>query len=266
MVSADKGLNWSAPELVKGIDGAGPVRNKPLILSDGTYLAPGSTETSADWTPWIGISHDCGRSYPETAYIPINRDTLTGGRSTAPLPVPEISFKGKGAIQPTLWQTDDGAVHAFMRTTEGYIFRSDSFDSGKTWTAAYPTELPNNNSGIDIARCGDKLFLVLNPVSGDWAERTPLSLYVGELDGTGFRELVTLEDMKNDPLVTEAGHKRRYTAEFSYPAIVAEGRTLHITYTYLRRRIQAVQMRNMSVTWFYLYNLSIPFHKRTVRI
>ncbi|WP_052737040.1 exo-alpha-sialidase [Paenibacillus algorifonticola] len=37
-----------------------------------------------------------------------------------------------------------------LRSTEGFIFRSDSNDDGRTWCQAYPTPLPNNNSGIDV--------------------------------------------------------------------------------------------------------------------
>ena len=49
-VSADEGETWSeAKELVSGDKGGrGPVRNKPIILSDGTWLAPASNETQGN--------------------------------------------------------------------------------------------------------------------------------------------------------------------------------------------------------------------------
>ena len=64
------------------------------------------------------------------------------------------------------------------------IYRSDSKDGGNTWTEAYATELPNNNSGIDMIRSEDgKLFLVYNPVGVNWGDRTPISLAVSKDDG-----------------------------------------------------------------------------------
>ncbi|MHB8277067.1 MAG: exo-alpha-sialidase [Candidatus Humimicrobiaceae bacterium] len=64
-----------------------------------------------------------------------------------------------------------------LRSTEGCIYRSDSTDGGRTWTDAYPTELPNNNSGIDIVKMENgTLVLVYNPVGINWGPRTPVAL------------------------------------------------------------------------------------------
>ena len=59
-----------------------------------------------------------------------------------------------------------------VRSTCGQIGRSDSTDGGLSWSPLYPTELPNNNSGLDLARLKDgTLALICNPVA---KERTPL--------------------------------------------------------------------------------------------
>jgi len=50
------------------------------------------------------------------------------------------------------------------RSNAGSIYRSDSQDNGQIWSPAYPTELPNNNSGIDLVRLDDSsLILAYNP-------------------------------------------------------------------------------------------------------
>ncbi|WP_274649509.1 sialidase family protein [Paenibacillus humicola] len=207
IVSKDGGHTWSEPaELVPGdIGGRGPVRNKPIVLRSGRWLAPASLETKTDWDAFVDISDDGGRTWRERA-VPLDRGQL----------------KGKGIIQPTLWE-DAAGVHMLLRSTEGFVYRSGSADNGESWTEAHAIDLPNNNSGIDLAAAGDgRLYLVMNPVRGDWAARTPLVLQQSEDGGRTWREVLVLED--------EPG-------EYSYPAIIADGGTLHLTYTWRRERI-----------------------------
>jgi len=242
-VSTDGGITWSTPvPYQEANDDWGPVRNKPLVLSDGTMLCPDSVETTEEWRPRIDISSDHGKTFETTAWIPVNGDAHPG----APVPGafgsisdPEKGdyITGKGAIQPTLWTSGEGKVHAMLRTTAGYIYRSDSEDNGRSWCTAYSTGLPNNNSGIDAAMLDGSLYLVMNPVSGDWADRTPLVIMRSDDNGRTFSHYLTLEDMQMDPNIPEPKKNRRYTAEFSYPAIVAYSGKLYVTYTYLRRQV-----------------------------
>lgn len=142
--------------------------------------------------------------------------------------VSEQSFYGRGVIQPSLWESADGSVHMLLRSSEGFIYRSDSFDRGVSWCSAYPIELPNNNSGLDLTRGDDgNLYLVCNPVAANWGMRSPLSLFKSTDDGASWQKLCDLE--------TEKG-------EFSYPAIISFGKMLYISYTYNRSNIAVVEM------------------------
>ena len=226
MTTYDGGETWSEPvPYPAGYDDQGPVRNKPLFLPDGSMLAPDSVETATEWRPRVDISMDHGASFTGAAWIPID----TESEENSPLYMP-----GKGAIQPTLWTSAPGMVHALLRTTAGYVFRSDSCDNGRTWCAAYNTGFPNNNSGIDLAQLDSVLYLVMNPVSGNWAARTPLVIMRSTDNGGSFSEYLTLEDMRDDPMKKKGDAP---TAEFSYPAIVAQDGRLYVTYTYMRRQI-----------------------------
>lgn len=220
MLSRDGGHTWSAPHGYPANPAGGPVRSHPLRLTGGALLAPNSDE-DGPWRPRVDISHDEGRTFVRLADIPVN------------LSAPEEPgfIAGRGAIQPTLWESAPGQVHALLRTSGGYIFRSDSADGGRSWTTARPTALPNNNSGIDVVRAPDgRLFLVCNPVSGDFAARTPLCVYMSADGGESFQPWATLEDALTDPLT---GH----VAEFSYPsAAIADGRLL-VSYTHNRSSI-----------------------------
>ena len=137
-------------------------------------------------------------------------------------PVP-VSREDVNMIQPSLWEEPAGHVHALIRSNGGFVYRSDSEDFGETWCPAYPTAIPNNNSGLDCVRMENgTVALVCNPIEKDWGPRSPLTLFVSRDNGTTFRKLTDLE--------TEPG-------EFSYPAVISHGNTLYITYTWNRKTI-----------------------------
>jgi len=206
--STDDGASWSEPVPLVQNDtgGRGPVRNKPIYLRNGMLLAPASLETLQQWDAFVDMSCDNGGSWKASGLVPIDHE----------------SFPGKGIIQPTLWESDEG-VHMLLRTTAGAIYRSDSTDQGETWSPAYATPLPNNNSGIDLARMqSGTLALVYNPVGEDRGARTPLVVRLSHDNGNTWGDEFVLED--------EPG-------EFSYPAIVTQGDHLYITYTWNRVKI-----------------------------
>lgn len=171
MVSEDGGDTWTPPKpLVEGdIGGRGPVRNKPIKNSDGVWLAPASVEAKY-WDAFVDISYDQGETWFKSQMVPINhRCVAQVNPSVNTLPVPNLSFKGKGIIQPTLWKSKPGSIHMLLRSTEGLVFRSDSENGCKTWSSAYPTQLPNNNSGIDVTRLDNGvLVIVYNPIGENW--------------------------------------------------------------------------------------------------
>ena len=157
----------------------------------------------------LEISVDGGKTWTKTDYI-----TAKG-----------VNGKDIGMIQPTIWQDSEGTVHAMFRTDCGRIYRSDSYDLGRTWSEAYSTGLMNNYSGIDCVMTDDgRLWLVHTPVG--MRVRNSLILSVSEDNGKTWKDVMTLEESKLNLF-----------AEYSYPAIIAEGNNLYITYTYNRKTI-----------------------------
>lgn len=210
--TSDGGKTWTEPkELVEGdtSGGRGPVRNKSIILSDGTVIAGSSTE-QGQWRAFFDLSTDGGKTWTKTDYI-----TAKG-----------VNGKEIGMIQPTIWQDSEGVVHAMFRTDCGRIYRSDSTDLGRTWSEAYSTGLMNNYSGIDCVMTEDgRLWLVHTPVGK--RVRNHLILSVSEDNGETWKDVMTLEESKLNLF-----------AEYSYPAIIAEGSKLYITYTNKRKTIK----------------------------
>ena len=209
MSSGDHGKTWSAPrELVPGDSGGrGPVKNKPILLSDGSWLAPASTEVKL-WEAFADRSTDRGVTWERSENFVIDRTI----------------FKGKGAIQPTFWESAPGKVHALMRACAGRAWRADSEDYGKTWTPVRDSGLPNNNSGIDALRLDDgRVLLVFNPIGTNWGARTPLSLGVSRDNSDTWELAAHFED---DPPETDF--------EYSYPAIIRTRDGIAVSYTYKR--------------------------------
>ena len=229
--SQDGGHSWSTPqELVPGdtSGGRGPVRNKCLVLSDGSLVAGGSVEQGL-WTAFVDRSED-GRTWQQSPPIGIRGLVYEQGQKTAAstIAVSQQSFYGRGVIQPSLWESSPGWVHMLLRSSEGFVYRSDSTDGGRSWCDAYATDLPNNNSGLDLVKGEDgNLYLVCNPVAANWGMRSPLSLFRSRDNGQSWQRLLDLE--------TSPG-------EFSYPAIVAVGGELFISYTWQRKNIAYVHI------------------------
>jgi len=204
-VSYDDGRSWEEPMELGG--DFGPVKNKPLLLSSGILCAPYSTETDTDWTVHGAVSYDEGMTW-------VFGDTIEY------VDKPSYS-KRSGVIQPSLWEDDTG-VHMLMRSTWGQLWRADSKD-GITWSRAYATDIPNNNSGIDLVRTDSGVIaLLLNPTSGDFVARTPLVLRLSFDNGSTFTDALTLEDAPG---------------EYSYPAVIADGNRLCMTYTWNRETV-----------------------------
>lgn len=210
-VSKDNGKTWSdARELLPGDKGGrGPVRNKPIILSDGTWLAPSSNELNKVWNAFVDRSEDGGKSWTQSKFLTMNRD----------------SVPGEGVIQPTLWESTPGNVHMLLRSSAGVICRSDSKDFGRTWSPVYRTSLHNPNSGIDVTKLDDgTLVLIFNPDNQNWGSRGALSLGVSTDNGKTWSPVIPLEEGQEDD-------------EYSYPSVISFGDTVAVTYTWQRQRI-----------------------------
>jgi len=215
--SNDGGKTWSdTTYLPAGL--LGPIRNKPILLSNSNILAGSSKEAGMrrgdsrpqpywSWASWTELSEDGGKTW-----------TIHG-----PIVYPGVNY---GIIQPTLWESQPGHIKMLLRSTEliGYICESSSTDGGKTWTPVRPTSLPNPDSGIDAVRMKDgTIALVYNHTKH---ARTPLNLAISSDNGDTWGAPYVLEDAPG---------------EFSYPAIIQSGDgMLHITYTWKRMRIKHV--------------------------
>lgn len=211
-ISKNGGQSFSKPQILVPNDndgGRGPVKNKMIRLANGKVAAPASKESAGgSWKCFVDISDDDGISFEHSPFVKR----------------PKKNLKTVNMIQPTLWEDEKG-LHMLIRTNRGNIYRSDSKNGGVTWCKAYETPMGNPNSGIDIAKTDSGILaLVMNPVYKNWGARDPLVISASADGGETFAEIFKCEESSGD-------------GEFSYPAVVADGDVLHITYTYNREAI-----------------------------
>lgn len=199
MKSTDSGNTWSKPQrLPDGI--LGPIRAKPVLLSDGTLLCPSSSEHDG-WRVHMEMTRDWGATWTKTGPLNVGREF--------------------GAIQPTVLFHPGNRLQALNRSKQGRVTEIWSADGGKSWSPMVATSLLNPSAGIDGVTLKDgRHLLVYNPVARG---RTPLVLGLSR-DGKEWTTALTLE---SDP------------GEYSYPAITQspDGK-VHVTYTWQRKRIR----------------------------
>lgn len=212
VASDDGGTSWSEPaELVPGdhTGGRGPVKNKPIKLSDGAWVSPASLENPL---PGRRGHQGPGKANQWRAFVDISRDEGQTWHATEPIYPAEV---GVGVIQPTLWESSPGHVHMMLRSSKDMtkhpmaIWRSDSKDGARTWSPPHRVSLPNNNAGLDVARVpSGALVLVYNHQREG---RYPLRLALSDDNGATWPVWINIE--------TEPGEVKGWH-EFSYPSIV----------------------------------------------
>ncbi len=209
ITSSNNGQNWTKPvRLPEGI--WGPIKNKPVLLSNGELLCPSSTEYNG-WQAHIETSPDMGATWKRTG-------DLNDGKEIA-------------VIQPTVLVHPDGKIQILCRSKSKVIVTSWSSDQGKSWSKFELTSLPNPNSGIDAVTLKNGLnILIYNHFNAkfDWRSRSTLNIALSP-DGITWNGAVLLE---NDPDLK---------AEYSYPAVIqTKDGLVHITYTWNRKLIKHV--------------------------
>jgi predicted neuraminidase len=205
--SHDNGRTWTdARRLPDGI--LGPIKNKPVQLSDGTLVASSSTESS---------------ERPSTWRVHFERTADGGVTWTSAFPSASADGSPINAIQPSILVHPGGTLQALGRTRSQRVFETWSSDGGRTWTPISLSSLPNPNSGIDAVTLRDGRHLVV--YNHTTQGRSPLNVSVSR-DGKAWDAALVLE---------------REPGEYSYPAVIqsADGH-VHVTYTWKRLRIRHV--------------------------
>ena len=152
--------------------------------------------------------------------------------------------KSNGRVHPTVVELDDGHLVAFMRSREAdFIYRSESFDWGDSWSEPKPTVLPNNNSSISAIRTqSGRIAIAYNPtcVSEDMRSkcawpglRCPVAVALSEDGGLTFPMIRWME--RGEGYIGDENKTNNKQYEYPYLMQSADGR-LHLTYAAFTRK------------------------------
>lgn len=234
------------------------IRGRFVQRADGAWMMPVFRCISRPGQRWNG-SHD-------VAAVAISHDD---GQTWALSDVPGSI----GSVHMTIVPLDGDHMVAFYRRRQSdFVHRSESTDGGMTWSAPAATDVPNNNSSINVIRLKDgRLAMVCNPTSaaestdrraslydeleeGDdrpdatggcapiWGvPRAPLTLCLSTDTGKTWPVRSIIDDSPGSCLSNNSVDGRN--KELSYPYLLeGRGGELHVVYTYFRRAIKYVRL------------------------
>ena len=213
--SPDGGRTWGeAVRLPSPL--LGPIKNKPVVLPDGSWLSPSSTEDSpTGWRAHFERSEDAGRTW-----------ALIGPVEKGPWNLE--------AIQGSILVHPGGRLQSVGRTRSGVVASTWSADGGRSWSPLEPLGLPNPNAGTDAITLGDGRHLIVYndaaPLPGGRSgPRYPLVVALSA-DGVCWNKAAVIEDEPRPD-------------GYAYPSVIeaADG-LVHITYTWNRQRIRHVAL------------------------
>lgn len=238
------------------------VRQPLVVAPSGDWLLPTFLCRCSQGEKWVGND--------DISAVSISSDE---GRTWSVRPV----ACSLGAVHMNIVPlAGNRAIAVYRSRWADRVHLSRSADGGRTWTSPEPTELPNNNSSVQMIRLASgRLALVYNHSSAAnaserraalyddldetdapavaasaparartafWgAPRAPLSVALSEDDGRTWPIRVDLE--VGDGYCLTNNSRERLNREFSYPSIreTAEG-AIHIAFTYFRQAIKYVRV------------------------
>lgn len=232
-VSHDDGRTWDEPRVI--LSKPGTFARQPIqVLSNGRWI----------YGLWLCSDSKSGLAGDPSA-VAISDDE---GLSWHTEPIPNSA----GKVHPTIVELQNGHLMAFMRSRAAdWIYKSESFDFGDSWSEPVQTPLPNNNSGIAAIKLqSGRIAIAYNHNSapesyghnGAWpALRNPISIALSEDGGMTFPLIRNIELGQGF-----AGSENRFNnKQYEYPCILqsANGK-IHVAYAYKNR---------MAIKWVSLF-------------
>lgn len=202
MESTDNGYSWSPHEEVSIREGDNIMFCRPIQLRNGEYLFPTSFFEKRP-VPLSGSIHDTALVTSESEALALPPDPAASGapnkflthlHGCSVLITADPELRGMteyggirnrplGLLESVVIQLKDNRIVMLMRAEYGgFLWRSESLDSGHTWKDAWQTDIPNPTSLAALIRLPDgRIALIHNAVGGvvgERAKRDPLSIWL----------------------------------------------------------------------------------------
>ena len=222
--STDGGKTWGPYETLFAREGSF-CRQPIQVLANGRWI----------FGNWLCTDSVDGLSGDPTAFQ-ISDDQ---GRTWRQVDMPN----SRGRVHANVVEMDDGHLLAFMRSREAdFIYRSESFDWGDTWSEPKPTPLPNNNSSISALRLqSGRVAIAYNPTctpdpkpgKAAWPGlRCPVAVALSEDAGLTFPIVRWME--RGEGFMGEENRTNNKQYEYPYLMQSRDG-MLHLAYAAFTR-------------------------------
>ena len=222
--STDGGRTWGPYETLFAREGSF-CRQPIQVLASGRWI----------FGNWLCTDSVDGLSGDPTAFQ-ISDDQ---GKTWRQVDMPN----SRGRVHANVVEMDDGHLLAFMRSREAdFIYRSESFDWGDTWSEPKPTPLPNNNSSISALRLqSGRVAIAYNPTctpdpkpgKAAWPGlRCPVAVALSEDGGLTFPIVRWME--RGEGYMGEENRTNNKQYEYPYLMQSRDG-MLHLAYAAFTR-------------------------------
>ena len=241
VTSPDAGRHWSQPQLLFAQPGS--FDRQRLLAYGGTWIFP------MYYTP-TGAGGDDALRNCSAMQVSTDRG-VTWKQCTVP--------ESQGLVQPDVVELSPGHLQAFFRSRwADWVYRSSSSD-GCSWSTPIATQIPNNNSSIQVIRLTNgHLVIAFNNTQaatkrgkGADAPRWPLSAALSTDGGHTWPWVRDVEIGNEVPITStpssivgidvtqERDAFLDHLYSYEYPSVIqtADG-IIHMAYTFRRRTIK----------------------------
>ena len=231
--STDGGVTWTQPELYTSAPGATPYKSL-----HGQWIC-----TFGYGIRWM----DAGKE-PNGLYW-----SGSGGVSGAQINAANIRLKGQTAhsalTEDAGYQSPDYVFHTMFRSETNYMWHSESYDNGKTWTDPEPSKFYTSWSMWEFGNLPDGRVFAIG--SSDPNSRYPLELWISK-DGYNFDTCYILRDEVD---IAETGglflprsknqHCPGYAkgGEYGYPHVVMDDTYLYVAYSRHKEMMEITRVK-----------------------
>lgn len=210
-------------------------RQFALVSKDGENWTKSVTFASGGGGNYPPISLKSGRLLMTGATVHSFTDDLSGtGRWSMSVTKTGTAYERGASLltESSAFQTDDGIIHLLIRTNTDYLWYSESYDDGVTWTEPHPTNFTDCWAKFQFNRLPDgRFYYVGNPVPG--SSRNPLVLIVSD-DGVNFDKWF---------LLRKESQRRQFdglykSGVYGYPHSIIVGDYMYVIYSIYKEIIE----------------------------
>lgn len=209
--SKDDGETWSISQrliLSPFINLSHNVKNKPILLKNGSFLLP--------------IYQEFVKKYALVLWGQLKNNRFH-------YQIRRITFSKK-CLQPSFLYLGNNKISAYFRNRhKGQILTNTSTDLGLNWSTVTESKLPNPNSGFDLLTINQKTHLGI--INYSKTERDNLVIVMTNDYGKNWEKIYFLEKpipLEQDERYQKIGKKQHY---YQYASIISNASDFHITYT-----------------------------------